>query len=117
MKNVADSLKTAYEACGLSFEDIAKATGIPKATVARYITGKTKKVPIDRVEKIASAIGFSTKEIYGLEPDGLLAGFESVPMKPILIQDEFYSKYSKLTQKNKEELMSWMDYMLSQNKK
>ena len=117
MKNVADSLKSAYEASGLSFEDIAKATGIPKATVARYITGQTKKVPIDRLDKIASALGSSAQEVYGLEPKEILSGLESVPMKAMLIQDEFYSKYSKLTQKNKEELMSWMDFMLSQNKK
>lgn len=117
MKNVADYLKSAYEASGLSFDDIAKATNIPKATVARYITGETKKVPIDRLDQIASVLGTSAQEALGWSVKNILKGQESVKGKPESLQREFMDKYSKLTQKNKEELMSWMDFMISQNGK
>ena len=50
---------------GYLLGDLSDKTGIPKSALQRYATGQTEKIPIDRLEKIASAIGVTTSFLMG----------------------------------------------------
>ena len=41
----------------ISYGELSSKTGIPKSALQRYATGQTEKIPIDRLQIIASAIG------------------------------------------------------------
>ena len=41
---------------GLSYQDIADATGLSKSTIQRYETGGIRKVPINQIEELAKAL-------------------------------------------------------------
>lgn len=53
----------------ISYGELAEKTGIPKSALQRYATGQTEKIPIDRLEKIATAIGTSAAYLMGWEPE------------------------------------------------
>ena len=53
----------------ISYGELADKTGIPKSALQRYATGQTEKIPIDRLEKIAVAIGTSAAYLMGWEPE------------------------------------------------
>lgn len=53
----------------ISYGELADKTGIPKSALQRYATGQTEKIPIDRLEKIAAAIGTSAAYLMGWEPE------------------------------------------------
>lgn len=54
---------------GLSYSDLSKSTGISKSALQRYATGETPKIPLDRLELIASALGVSASYLMGWEED------------------------------------------------
>lgn len=55
------------ENSGLSYGELAKITKIPKSALQRYATGETEKVPIDRIELIASATRVTATYLMGWE--------------------------------------------------
>lgn len=67
-------MKSRRKAIGLSAERVAEALGISPATIYRYENGDIEKIPIDRLEKIAKAIGTSAAYLMGWEdsPDATL---------------------------------------------
>ena len=58
-------LAAAVKSSGLSFVRLEEKTGVPKSSIQRYVTGKTRKIPIDNVKKIAEACGVSAEYIMG----------------------------------------------------
>ncbi len=65
LKLMVERLQQAMAESELSYGDIANITGIPKSAVHRYISGETPKIPLDRLEKIAQAMGVSAAWIMG----------------------------------------------------
>lgn len=66
----------------ISYGELADKTGIPKSALQRYATGQTEKIPIDRLEKIATAIGTSAAYLMGWAPEerpAIPAGFSPMP--------------------------------------
>ena len=51
----------------MSYGELSSRTGIPKSALQRYATGATCKIPLDRVEAIASALGLSAAYLMGWE--------------------------------------------------
>lgn len=51
----------------ISYGELADRTGIPKSALQRYATGETEKIPIDRLQTIARAIGTTTAYLMGWE--------------------------------------------------
>lgn len=49
----------------ISYGELSKMTGIAKSALQRYAIGETSKVPIDRIEKIAHALGIEPAYIIG----------------------------------------------------
>lgn len=53
----------------ISYGELSEKTGIPKSALQRYATGQTEKIPIDRLEKIAKAIGTTTAYLMGWDTE------------------------------------------------
>lgn len=61
----------------ISYGELSDKTGIPKSALQRYATGQTEKIPIDRLQIIASAIGTTPEFLMGWNTD------DSSPFLPI----------------------------------
>lgn len=53
----------------ISYGELSEKTGIPKSALQRYATGQTEKIPIDRLQVIASAIGTTPEYLMGWDTD------------------------------------------------
>ena len=49
----------------LSYAELSQLTGIPKSALQRYATGETEKIPADRLELIAKALGTTAAVLLG----------------------------------------------------
>lgn len=83
MDERANRILNAIKGTGLSYESLQEITGIPKSALQRYATGITKKIPIDRLEKIAHATGVSATFLMGWDSSDKASvippGFEPPP--------------------------------------
>jgi len=50
---------------GLSYQDIADATGLSKSTIQRYETGSIRKVPINQIKELARALHTTPSYLMG----------------------------------------------------
>ncbi|MBP3649464.1 MAG: helix-turn-helix transcriptional regulator [Clostridia bacterium] len=65
MPIVMERLAQAFKRSGLSYSEFEKTTGIPKATLQRYVTGKTEKIPMDAMEIMAKALNVDPAYLMG----------------------------------------------------
>lgn len=54
---------------GMSYGELSKKTRIPKSALQRYATGETEKIPIDRIETLAVALGTTPAYLMGWEDE------------------------------------------------
>lgn len=52
---------------GMSFQELSDKTGFSKSVLQRYESGEIKKLPIDRLEIIANALGVSPEWLMGFD--------------------------------------------------
>ena len=67
-KNAKENCKRLQEwmdTVGNSFGDLSKMNGIPKYAIHRYVTGETTKIPLDRLELLATAWGVPASYLMG----------------------------------------------------
>ena len=57
----------------VSYGELADKTGIPKSALQRYATGQTEKIPIDRLQIIAKALGTSAQFLMGWNDNSSVA--------------------------------------------
>lgn len=69
MSEISERILERIKQSNTSYGDLSKATGIPKSALQRYATGETEKIPLDRLEKIAAALGVSAAYLMGWEYD------------------------------------------------
>ena len=50
---------------GMSYQDVADATGLSKSTIQRYETGAIRKVPINQIEDLARALHVTPSYLMG----------------------------------------------------
>lgn len=74
MNDIAVRISKAMSEKKVSYGELNKLTGIPKSALQRYATGETDKIPLDRLELIAEALGVSAEH---------LIGWDSAPSLPI----------------------------------
>lgn len=63
MSYISENIRRAMFFANMNYNDLSQATGISPATLQRYGSGKTEKIPIDRLLKIASALNITTDEL------------------------------------------------------
>lgn len=62
-KKLADAMKERK----ISTRALSEMTGVPKSAIQRYTSGETEKIPIDRMKRMAEALGISPAYIMGWE--------------------------------------------------
>lgn len=69
MNDVSKRILDILSAKEISYGELSSKTGIPKSALQRYATGQTEKIPIDRLETIAKAIGTTATYLMGWETE------------------------------------------------
>jgi transcriptional regulator with XRE-family HTH domain len=54
-------IQEAIQKKGLSYAELERLTGVSHSALQRYASGKTKKIPIDVIEKIADVTGVTAR--------------------------------------------------------
>ena len=65
MKNIQTNLLSAFESSGLTYDELARRTNLPKSALYRYINGDTEKIPIDRFQAICSELRVDAGTLLG----------------------------------------------------
>lgn len=65
MNDISERIKKSIDRKGVSYGYLSKITHIPKSAIQRYATGQTDKIPLDRLEKLAVALGVSAEHLMG----------------------------------------------------
>lgn len=65
MNEIAQRLYTLIQQKQLSYGELASLTGIPKSAIQRYATGTTEKIPLERINRLAAALGVSSSALTG----------------------------------------------------
>lgn len=65
MERIADRLMAAMKAANVTYVELAERTGISKSALQRYATGETEKIPLDRLEAMATALDVSAAHLLG----------------------------------------------------
>ena len=64
---------------GLSYQDVADATGLSKSTIQRYETGSIRKVPINQIEDLARALHTTPSYLMGWDDNsGYFTDMDSI---------------------------------------
>ena len=63
MNEIAKRLYDAILIQKISYGELARITGIPKSAIQRYATGATEKIPMDRLVRLAAALGVSVSSL------------------------------------------------------
>lgn len=79
MSDIVERLQKAFEESGLSYRDVEQRTGLPAQSIHRYVTGRTKKLPIDTMKQIALAIGVSPAWVMGWADSPEIKNVEPLP--------------------------------------
>lgn len=102
---VIDRLKCAIETAGLSYVELEKKTGIAKSSLQRYVSGTTKKIPIDAINAIAFATNIPSTWIMGYDKD-------NCPNQNM----EIISLLSELSDDDRREAINYIKYIASRKK-
>lgn len=73
MKNIQKDLLTAFETSGLTYDELAKRTSLPKSALYRYLNGDTEKIPIDRFQAICYELRIDAGSVLGWSGEHLPA--------------------------------------------
>ena len=76
--NIGARIKSAREAKGLTQEELGILCGTTKQTIFKYENGIVTNIPLDRLEKIADAVGVTPAYLMGWE-DAAPAGLSPMP--------------------------------------
>jgi transcriptional regulator with XRE-family HTH domain len=69
MKNIQTNLLSAFESSGLTYDELARRTNLPKSALYRYINGDTEKIPIDRFQAICAELHVDAGTLLGWTDD------------------------------------------------
>ena len=67
MNRISGRLLALIAKRGMSYGELAEQTGIPKSALQRYATGETVKIPLERLEALAIALGVAPGYLLGWE--------------------------------------------------
>lgn len=70
MSDISERILNIITEKDISYGELSEKTGIPKSALQRYATGQTEKIPIDRLQLIASAIGTTPEFLMGWNTEG-----------------------------------------------
>lgn len=69
MSDISTRLMEMVSKSNISFRDLERKTDIPKSAIQRYTVGETRKIPLDRLEALADALGTNAAYLLGWTND------------------------------------------------
>lgn len=82
INTIISRLRQAVEKSQLSYSQLEQKSGVPKSNIQRYVTGSTKKIPIDNLKAIANALNVPASYLMGWDSDESAASVsEAVPVQ------------------------------------
>ena len=96
-------IKKRREELGMSYQELSNKTGFSKSVLQRYETGTTKKIPANRIEKIAKALNTTPAYLMGWQPNEL--------------EDEEGEGVETMTNEEKKELLNALKVVRNECKK
>ena len=69
MENIQAQLLAAFESSGLTYDELAKRTNLPKSALYRYLNGDTEKIPIDRFQAVCRELHVDARILLGWKED------------------------------------------------
>lgn len=63
----SERLRQVIEEKHITYAELERLSGVPKSAIQRYASGETKKIPMDRIFRIAYALGVTPFEIVGMD--------------------------------------------------
>ncbi len=76
---LAERLTAAIKKSGLSYRDLERITGIPYSTIHHYSSGRNTKIPLETLQKLASALEVTPEYLYGIDELETRKGIEASP--------------------------------------
>ena len=64
-RTTAERLRALIEETNIPYIELERLSGVPKSAIQRYASGVTKKIPLDRIFRIADALGVSPYDLAG----------------------------------------------------
>lgn len=111
MRNVQKDLLDAFASSGLTYDELARRTNIPKSALYRYLNGDTEKIPIDRFQAICSELRLDAGTLLGwkgmISPSSagiVMSDIFTVPPDSLVISSDeaaLVSSYRSLSPKGK----------------
>lgn len=83
LQGIVNRLKESIDKSGLSYAELERITKIAKSSIQRYASGSTKKIPINAIQAIASAVGVSAAYIMGWESNVEKIPLSKTYMRPL----------------------------------
>ena len=109
MENIQKSLLAAFESSGLTYDDLARRTNLPKSALYRYLNGDTEKIPIDRFQAICAELHVDARSILGWSGDPVPAADQ-----PQTTEARILAKgIDRLPQEQREQALSVIQAMFS----
>lgn len=65
MNNIQEMLLSAFDSSGLTYDELAKRTNLPKSALFRYLNGDTEKIPIDRFQAVCYELHVDAATLLG----------------------------------------------------
>ena len=85
---IANRLKTLRKSKKITQDELAAALGTSKQTIHRYENGIITKIPPEKVEKLAAALGTTPSELMGWSQTALPAGAKPISTKRLPVLGE-----------------------------
>lgn len=110
-----DLIKKRRQELHLTYEEIGKIVGVSKSTVRKWETGMIENMRRDKILLLAKALKVSPAYLLGWEPDSNELVYESsneYSVKANLEKSDLYVDGHLLTKKEKDEVVSFAQYLL-----
>jgi transcriptional regulator with XRE-family HTH domain len=65
----SERIKQLVEMSGKSYQELEEITGVKRASLQRYATGVTSKIPLDAIEKLSATFNVSKEYLMGWDTE------------------------------------------------
>ena len=65
MEDIAQRIASAMKDANMTYVELSQKTGISKSALQRYVTRETVKIPLNRIELMADALGVTAAHLLG----------------------------------------------------
>ena len=65
----SERIKQLVEMSGKSYQELEEITGVKRASLQRYATGVTSKIPLDAIEKLSATFNVSKEYLMGWDSE------------------------------------------------